>query len=145
MKARVLNETYNPLLKRKEIRVEVEHDPSGTPNRATARQEIATLLGGDAQKINVIKMVTLTGTTRTVCEVELYDDPDRAKKIVRPYLRERELPKEERERAKAAKEAPKKEEPKKEAKKEKEGKPAGEKAKPEQAKPKPEAKREEKK
>lgn len=93
MKVKVLNEIYNPLLKRKELQLEIAHDSSGTPNRVIAKQDIATQLGENAQKIHIISMKTLTGTNKAICKAELYDDPDRSKKIVPPYIQQRELPK----------------------------------------------------
>ena len=101
MKLKVLDENYNPLLRRKEMKLEVDHDPGGTPKREDARREIAAHLGQDLQKVHIIKMVTLTGTKRMICEVELYEDPEEGKRIVHKHIQERGLPKAEKEKAEA--------------------------------------------
>ena len=93
MKFKVLSETQNPLLNRREVRVEIVHNSHGTPNRTTAKQELAGYLGYDAKKIQVIAMKTLTGTRKTICEIELYEDVERGERIVHQHILERGLPK----------------------------------------------------
>ncbi|WP_455367531.1 hypothetical protein [[Eubacterium] cellulosolvens] len=93
MKLKVLSDIQNPLLNRREVRLEIDHSPQGTPDRTIAKQEVAAYLGHDAKKIQIIAMKTLTGTRRTVCTVELYEDVERGKRIVHQHIPERGLPK----------------------------------------------------
>ncbi|MEM4245880.1 MAG: hypothetical protein QW390_01135 [Candidatus Bathyarchaeia archaeon] len=99
MKLKVLEERDNPLLGRREIRLEVDHGPAGTPGREETKREIAAHLGQDAQKIHIIRMATLTGTNRALCEVELYDSPEKARRVVPLHIQERGRPKPEKEGA----------------------------------------------
>ncbi len=113
MKLKILSETQNPLLNRREVRVEIDHDPQGTPNRTTAKQELANYLGNDAQKIQIIAMKTLTGTRKTICDIEIYEDIERGERIVHQHTLERGLPKTKEKVEQPPKEAqPKKEEAK---------------------------------
>ena len=133
-------DTYNPLLKRKELSVEVEHENAGSPSRVSLREAVATKLNAKAENVFVLEISTRTGSQSSVCEIQVYDDPDTAKKTVPRHIQIRNLPSEERKKLKESKkteeakaEKPKAEKPKAEAKPEK---PKAE-AKPE--KPKAEA------
>jgi len=117
MDVKVLDETYNPLIKRKEVKIKVGHDSGGTPNRFSVRKALTSLLKAKIENVFVVNMETKTGTSSTLCDVEVYDSEDRAKKIVPKHIFERNLPPEEKAKAKAA--AKPKKDVKKEEKKEK--------------------------
>lgn len=144
---KVKQDTYNPLLKRKEVSVEVEHEGQGTPSRVDLRKAVASKFSTKPENVYVIDVETKTGTQNALCQIEVYDDPQIAQRTVPKYIQTRNLPPDERKQVRE-KEA-KKEEAKPKAEKPKAAKPAE--AKPEakpakqdeaakEAKPKTEAK-----
>ena len=144
MDFKVKQDTYNPLLKRKEVSVEVEHESQGTPSRLDLRKAVASKYNTKPENVYVIDVESKTGTQNALCSVEVYDDPETARQTVPKYIQTRNLPPEERK--KVREQEAKKEEPKPKPEKPKAGKPAAD-AKPQkpadeakEAKPKPEAK-----
>ncbi len=142
MDFKVKQDTYNPLLKRKEVSIEIDHDSQGTPSRVDLRKAVASKYNTKPENVYVVDVETRTGTQNSVCSVEVYDDAETAKQTVRKYIQTRNLPPEERKKVReqeAKKEEPKPEKPKaaKPAAEAKAAKPAEE---VKEAKPKPEAK-----
>jgi small subunit ribosomal protein S24e len=140
---KVKQDTYNPLLKRKEVSVEVEHDGQGTPSRVDLRKAVASKFNTKQENVYVVEMETKTGTQNAVCTVEVYDDAQTAQQTVPKYIQTRNLPPDERKRVRE--EEAKKEEAKPKPEKPKAQKPAETKEqKPteesKETKPKPEAK-----
>lgn len=141
MDFKVKEDTYNPLLKRKELRVEVDHDAAGTPSRLDLRRAMATKYNTKPENVFVLEVETKTGTQTALCAVEVYDDPQSARRTVPKYIQIRNLPPEERKRV--MEEEAKKEEAKPKPEKPKPAeKPKADKPKEEgkEEKPKPEAK-----
>jgi ribosomal protein S24E len=103
---KVVNESYNPVMKRKEIRVELYHASAGTPERFSTRKTLAERFNAKLDNVYVTDMITGTGTQMTVCNVELYDDQVAAQ-VVPTYIKTRNLPSDERK--KVEKKAEKKE------------------------------------
>ncbi len=134
MDFKIRQDTYNPLLKRKEVHVEVDHDAGGTPSRIDLRKAIAAKYNTKPENVYVLNVETKTGTQSALCEAEVYDDPQSARRTVPKYIQVRNLPPEERKRIK---EEAKKEEPKPKAEKPKAEKPKEE---AKEAKPKQEVK-----
>lgn len=140
MDFKVRQDTYNPLLKRKEVRVEVDHDGAGTPSRVDLRKAIAAKYNTKPENVYVLDVETKTGTQSAACAIEVYDDPQSAQRTVPKYIQVRNLPPEERKRVRE--QEAKKEEVKPKAEKPKVEKPKAEKPKEEakEEKPKQEAK-----
>lgn len=136
MDLKVKDDTYNPLLKRKQLSVEVDHDGGGTPSRVDLRKAIATKYNTKPDNVYILDIDTKTGTQSAVCVVEVYDDAQSVRRTVPKYIQIRNLPPEERKKVKE--EAAKKEEAKPKAEKPKAEKPKIEKAE----KPKEEGKEE---
>jgi len=140
MDFKVKQDTYNPLLKRKEVSIEVDHERQGTPSRVDLRKAVASKYNTKTDNVYVIDVETRTGTQDAVCSVEVYDDPETARQTVPKYIQTRNLPPDERKKVREAE--AKKEEAKPKPEKPKAGKPAE--AKPaeeaKETKPKPEAK-----
>jgi ribosomal protein S24E len=113
---KILGQAYNPLLKRKEVKVEVTHSGAGTPDRFMIRKELASRLDAKLDNIYVVDAESRTGMERTRCYVEVYDAPERARKIVPRYIIDRNKPPEERKKEAKPAEAPKKAEKKEEKK-----------------------------
>jgi len=144
MDFKVKQDTYNPLLKRKEVSIEVDHEREGTPSRVDLRKAVASKYNTKTDNVYVIDVETRTGTQNALCSVEVYDDAETARQTVPKYIQTRNLPPEERK--KVMEQEAKKEELKPKPEKPKAGKPAPE-AKPQkpaeqvkEAKPKAEAK-----
>lgn len=147
MDLKVRQDTYNPLLKRKEVSVEVEHEGQGTPSRIELRKAVASKFSTKPENVYVIDVETKTGTQNAICQIEVYDDAQTAQQTVPRYIQTRNLPPDERKQvreqeAKKEEAKPKPEKPK--AAKPAEAKPEAKAAKPEEgakeAKPKAEAK-----
>lgn len=107
-------ENYNPLLKRKELVVEIPHEGKGTPQRFDVRRSVASRLGAKLESVYVVGLRTGTGAHATICSVEIYDDPKAAGRMVPAHVLNRNLPPDQR--VKKAPEAPAKVEPKAEMK-----------------------------
>jgi ribosomal protein S24E len=149
---KVKQDNYNPLLKRKEVSIEVEHEGQGTPSRVDLRKAVASKFSTKPENVYIIEVETKTGTQDAVCLIEVYDDPQTAQQTVPKYIQTRNLPPEERKQVReqeAKKEAkPKAEKPKPgkpaegkpEAKAEAKAKPEGEAKEAKETKPKAEAK-----
>jgi ribosomal protein S24E len=113
---KVLGQVYNPLLKRKEVKVEITHSGAGTPDRFMIRKELASRLDAKLDNVYVVDVETKTGTEKTRCDIEVYDVPERARKIVPSYIIARNKPPEERKKEAKPAEAPKKAEKREEKK-----------------------------
>jgi ribosomal protein S24E len=129
MELKVRHEEYNALLKRKEVRAEIEHDGAGTPSRVDLRKSIASKYGAKPESVYVINVETGTGTQSALCEAQVYDDPQSALRTVPKHIQIRNLPAEERKRVReqeAKKAEPKAKPEKPKVEKTKEEKPKGE-------------------
>jgi len=148
MEFKVRQDTYNALLGRKELSLDVEHDNAGSPSRTSLRDAVAAKYGTKTENVFIVGIDTKTGTQSSVCEVQVYDDAKVAKKVVPKHIQVRNLPSEERkkikEESKKTEEKPKAAEKPKQVKetkapgKEEKGKPdvkpeTAEKSKPETA------------
>jgi len=96
---RVKQDTYNPLFKRKEVSLEVEHDGAGTPSRVDLRKAVAAKFNTKVDNVYVIDVETSTGTQNAECLVEVYDDAKVAEQTVPKHIQTRNLPTEERKKA----------------------------------------------
>ena len=100
MEFKVRQDTYNPLLGRKELSLDVEHESAGSPSRTSLRDAVAAKYGTKAENVFVVGIDTKTGTQYSVCEVQVYDDSEVAKKLVPKHIQIRNLPSEERKKIK---------------------------------------------
>ena len=105
MEFKISNEVYNPLLKRKEISVEIEHKGEGTPQRFDVRKRMASKFGAKIDNVFVVGLRTSTGVEKTICSLQIYDDPATAALTVPEHLAIRNLSPEERAKKKEAKPA----------------------------------------
>jgi ribosomal protein S24E len=140
-------------MKRKEINIEISHEKTGTPDRISLREFIINKLKSNKDNSYIIKLETDTGTNRSLCYAEIYDDVEYARNVIPKYIIERNFPSEKEEKSeKEIKEEKPKEEKKPEKpvettanEKPKEEKPQAEpveEAKPEEEKPKEETRSE---
>ena len=105
MEIKVSNESYNPVLKRKDITLEIEHTGEGTPQRFEIRKRMASKLNMKIENIFVVSLDALTGLQRSICSLQVYEDPRVASSTVPEYLAVRNMPPEERAKVKKAKAA----------------------------------------
>jgi len=88
----ILTERLNPLIGRKETKFLVHHEEGGTPDRLSIRKIASEQFKIPADKIYVRTVRTRTGGSSAICEVEMYEDSKIAEKIVPAYVRNRNLP-----------------------------------------------------
>jgi ribosomal protein S24E len=105
MEIKVSNESYNPLLRRKEITLEIDHSGEGTPQRFDIRKRMASKLNAKIENVFVISLDTSTGMQRTTCALQVYDDPRAASSTIPEHVATRNLPPEERAKVKEDKAA----------------------------------------
>ena len=130
----VVEERVNSLLHRREAKLVVHHEGAGTPDRITVRKLASEHFKAGLDQVYVRSIATRTGGSSALCVVEVYEDSKSAG-IVPDYVKNRNLPKDQRV-AKQKKEAEPKPAPPapKPAEKKAEVKPA---EKKEEAKPAP--------
>ncbi len=93
MKVKVTSQGYNPLLKRKEVAFEVEHEETGgTPSRFEVRKRLASLLNEDLELVYVKRLETKTGTMVAVGEANVYDTIEQAQLVEPEHIIARNAP-----------------------------------------------------
>lgn len=93
MKVKIASQGYNPLLKRKEVAFEVEHEETGgTPSRFEVRKRLASLLNEDVELVYVKKLETKTGTMIAVGEANVYDAIEQAQLVEPQHIIARNAP-----------------------------------------------------
>ena len=93
MKIKVTSQQYNPLLKRKEIVFEVNHEETkGTPARLEIRKKLAEKLKANMELLYIRKVETKTGTMFAAGEANLYDSPEQVKLIEPEHIITRNTP-----------------------------------------------------
>ncbi|MEM3061136.1 MAG: hypothetical protein QW265_01855 [Candidatus Bathyarchaeia archaeon] len=92
----IVNESYNPLLQRKELLVEIIHPNEGTPERHSVRKSLALKLNAEINNLYIREMKSKTGMNSTLCRVEIYEDEKIAKAILPKHIVLRNLPPEQK-------------------------------------------------
>ncbi|MEM1563643.1 MAG: 30S ribosomal protein S24e [Candidatus Bathyarchaeia archaeon] len=93
MEVKILSENVNPLLKRREVVFQVDHDQTGsTPPRLEVKNVIAKLLKIDANLVFIKKLETKTGTRKAIGLANVYDSIEHAKLIEPEYVIKRNMP-----------------------------------------------------
>jgi ribosomal protein S24E len=88
----ILWEHLNALLGRKEAKMVVHHEGSGTPDRLAIRKIASDHFKSQPERVYVRSVQTRTGGSSAICRVEVYDDPKLAERIVPAYVKNRNLP-----------------------------------------------------
>ena len=96
MSFEVVEEKTNPVIGRKEAKLVVHHQGAGTPDRLSVRKMASEHFKAPFDRVFVKSISTRTGGSSALCMVEIYDDPGLARKIVPAYLKNRNLPKDQR-------------------------------------------------
>jgi len=92
----IIAEHVNPLLGRKDAKLIVHHEGTGTPDRLAIRKIASDHFKTQQDKVYVRSVRTRTGGSSAVCQVEVYGDSKLADKIVPAYIKNRNLPKDQR-------------------------------------------------
>ncbi len=92
---KIAEDRKNPLLRRRELIVEIWHIGLPTPPRLEVRQKIAEMLGVEVDRVFVRHIYTEFGWGKSKVEVHVYDDPAFGKLIEPLYIQLRNMPKEE--------------------------------------------------
>jgi small subunit ribosomal protein S24e len=93
MKLNITSEKNNPLLKRREVYFNVEHDQTGkTPPRLEIRKALADSLKVDVNLVFVKKLETKTGTQIANGTANVYDSVEQAKLVEPEYIVKRNSP-----------------------------------------------------
>lgn len=93
MKIKITSQQHNPLLKRKEIIFEVDHEETkGTPSRFEIRKKLAEKLKANIELLYVRKVETKTGTMLAAGEANLYDSPEQVKLVEPEHIITRNTP-----------------------------------------------------
>jgi len=96
MEVKIISEKENPLLKRREVIFQIEHDEAGsTPSRLDAKKAVATTLKKDAELVFVKRFETKTGTRVAFGIANVYDSTEQAGTIEPEYIKKRNAPPEE--------------------------------------------------
>ena len=96
MSLQVLDEKVNPLLGRREVRLIIPHSGAGTPDRVTVRKMASDHYKTSMEQVYVRSIATRTGGSNAVCVVEVYDKPQVKGKSVPAFVKNRNLPKDQR-------------------------------------------------
>lgn len=93
MEIKILSQIENPMLKRKEVVFQVEHDQTGsTPPRTEVKEAIARALKKEPSLVFVKKVETKTGTHIAIGTANIYDSVEHAKLIEPEYIVKRNIP-----------------------------------------------------
>ncbi|MEM2082349.1 MAG: 30S ribosomal protein S24e [Candidatus Bathyarchaeia archaeon] len=90
MEAKIVREFENPLLRRKELEVEVYHPGAGTPDRKSMRERLSGILGAQADSVFIRRILTETGLNKSLCVAEIYRDPGYARIVVPRHIVDRD-------------------------------------------------------
>jgi small subunit ribosomal protein S24e len=87
LQLKILSQKYNPLLKRKEVVFEVDHNQEGqTTPRLELRKSLAGLLKTKLDLVFVERVETKTGTMIAMGEANAYDTLEQAKTVERDHI-----------------------------------------------------------
>jgi len=147
MKISIINEKDNPLLKRRELYVNIEHDDSATPSKAGLQTFLSKEFKKNVEQVDIRNIFSDSGISSSKARVFLWEEKSVADLSKTAKEKKEEKPKEEKPEKEEAKPEEKKEESKKEEKpkeEDKEEKPKEETKEKPKAEPKEEKKGEKK-
>lgn len=104
---RIIKDTENPPLGRREIVFEIVHNQASTPKRQDVRKDVAARLNANPDLVFLLRMITGTNSWRTRGVAHAYYTVDAAKLYAPEYLRLRGLPKKDKKEKKKKKPAKK--------------------------------------
>jgi len=87
MEVKILEDRYNPLLCRREIKFLVEHIGRPTPIKFEVRKYLAAMLNKDLDLVYIVRFVTKTSTNISEGLCHVYDSRDYAERLVPGFIR----------------------------------------------------------
>jgi small subunit ribosomal protein S24e len=99
---KILEVKENKLLKRREIRFEIEHLGTGTPNRLEVKNKLAALQTAKPELTFIIDIKTVFGLPKSLGNATVYDDAQLAEKLEPNYIKIRNMDKDKRDDARKA-------------------------------------------
>ena len=110
MEVKVTSDKQNPMLKRREVAFQIEHEETGsTPSRRETRKAVAVELKTDENLVFVKRFETKTGTHTAVGVANVYDTLEQAKLVEPEHIVKRNIPPEKPKETEEAKETNKEE------------------------------------
>lgn len=93
MEIKIVSESENSLLRRREVHFKVEHSQTGnTPTRLEAKKALADALKVNSDLLFIKKLKTKTGTSIAVGVANVYDSVEQAKFVEPEYIIKRNIP-----------------------------------------------------
>ncbi len=86
MKVEIVEIKENPLLKRKEIKAEIDHEGASTPKIVDVRNKVSAMLNADKELLLVEKIKTGFGISKSIAYLHLYDSRESLKKVERKHI-----------------------------------------------------------
>jgi len=87
--AEVVEDRYNHLIKRREIKLLIHHELKPTPMRITLRLTLAEKFGVDITRLYIRNIRTGYGIGQSIAEVHIYDTLERALQFEPQYIIDR--------------------------------------------------------
>lgn len=84
--AEIIEERYNPLIKRYELKIKVAHIGEGTPSRGLLKLALSKLYNRDAGLVIIRNVSTEYGLQISVVEAHIYDDEKRLRLFEPEYV-----------------------------------------------------------
>jgi small subunit ribosomal protein S24e len=109
MELKIVEESTNILLGRKDVRFHILHPGIATPKRLEVKEILASKLGRKPEEIFIIRYKTKTGTQVSEGLCHIYDSKELARLLLPKHVFLKNLPIEEREALKAREEEERKE------------------------------------
>ncbi len=89
MWAEIVEDKYNPLVKRRELKLIIHHELKPTPMRINVRMVLAEKMGADITRVYVRRIDPEYGVGISTAEVHIYDSIERALSFEPKYIIER--------------------------------------------------------
>ena len=74
MKTSVINEKDNPLLKRKELHIDIDHDGSATPAKAELQQLLSKEFKKDVESVDIKNIFSDAGSSSSKATVFIWEE-----------------------------------------------------------------------
>lgn len=88
--AEIIEEKYNQLIGRMEIKLKIVHFNEGTPSRGIIKRLLAEYYGKDINLVYIRKVCSECGIPGTYVEAHVYDSIERARKFEPEYIIKRD-------------------------------------------------------
>ena len=101
MEIKILSDSKNQMLRRREVKFRVEHtEAGGTPSRVEVRKAVADALKAEDSLVFLKRFETKTGMRVAFGEANVYENLEQAKLVEPDYILKRSMPPEKKEEEK---------------------------------------------